>query len=59
MKCRHNTALDKAEFRAVQNESGEMRLEGYFIVYDVETMIFPGCFEKIARGACTESLKNK
>lgn len=58
MYCRHNTAIENAEFRAVRNENGEMRLEGYFVVYEVETIIFPGYIEKIAKGACTDSLKN-
>lgn len=58
MIYRHKTDLKTAQFRAVDNENGEMRLEGYFIVYDVETEIVNRLFEKIERGAAADSLEN-
>ncbi len=36
----------------------ERYIDGYFIVYDRETELFPGFFEKIAKGAADSSLEN-
>jgi len=36
---------------------GEAVIEGYFVVYDKETELWPGAFEEVAPGAFTESLR--
>lgn len=41
-----------------ESESGSKTIEGYFIVYDSETELYPGSFERIARGAATKALGN-
>ena len=43
---------------AVRAENDEMRIEGYFAVFNQETKIWDGYFEKIAPGAFDNSLKN-
>lgn len=37
-------------------ESGGKYIEGYFAVFDKVTELWPGCYEKIAPGAFTDSL---
>lgn len=43
--------------RATENE-GEAVIEGYFVVYNQETELWPGAFEEIAPSAFEASLKN-
>ena len=39
-----------------EEENGDRFVEGYFIVYEEVTELFPGVYEKIARGAADESV---
>lgn len=39
-------------------ESEDKYIEGYFAVFEQETELWDGCFEKIARGAFDNSIKN-
>lgn len=57
---------DKNQTRSVQvtlNTRGEansedMYIEGYFAVFNKETVLFPGAYEEIAPGAFDETLEN-
>ena len=42
-----------AEFKTREEEAGRV-IEGYFVVFDRETELFPGAFERIAPGAFGE-----
>lgn len=46
------------QVRASENEN-EAIIEGYFIVYNAETELWPGAFEEVAPGAFDESLRTK
>ncbi|HEL1640795.1 TPA: HK97 family phage prohead protease [Streptococcus suis] len=39
-------------------EKGEKVIEGYFVVFNSETQLFPGAFEEIARSAFDKTLDN-
>lgn len=54
MLRRHNT---KEPGFVTRSEGNEMRIEGYFIVFDSETEIYPGYYEKIDRHAIDKSLR--
>lgn len=43
--------------RATENEN-EAVIEGYFVVYNQETELWPGAFEEVAPGALDESIRN-
>lgn len=43
--------------RSTENE-GEAVIEGYFVVYDKVTELWPGAFEEVAPGAFMESLRD-
>lgn len=59
MKKEKRTAYFHSEIRAKNDEESEkIFIEGYFIRYEQETELFPGCFEEIRKGAATESIKN-
>lgn len=55
MNKRH--AYFSGEFKT-REEGGEKYIEGYFAVFNQETELWPGCFEKIDIGAFANSLKN-
>lgn len=40
----------------IEGDSGEMFIEGYWVVFGQETELWPGAFEEIAQGAFDESL---
>lgn len=40
-----------------REENGEKIIEGYFIVHDSPTELWPGFYEKVAAGACTKSIQ--
>ena len=44
--------------RASENEN-EAIIEGYFVVYNSETELWPGAYEEVAPGAFEESIKTK
>src|SRR5690554_3998990 len=44
--------------RASENEN-EAIVEGYFVVYNSETELWPGAYEEVAPGAFEESIKTK
>lgn len=48
----------RTSFNAVRSDDNpnDMVIEGYFILYEVETELYPGCLEIISRGACDESV---
>lgn len=59
--------MSKKEFRHAffpskvstrEEQDGGKHIEGYFIVYEQETELWPGCYEKIARGAADSSIAN-
>ena len=52
------TAYFKSEFKTRSEDSGEKFIEGYFAVFNQETEIWQGYFEKIAPTAFDNSLKN-
>lgn len=43
---------------ATRDEENEKYIEGYFAVFEQETKLWQGVFEKIARGAFDNSIKN-
>jgi len=45
-----------SQLRAVDGTEGGKKLEGYFIVFGVETELYPGWFEKVEREAVIESV---
>ncbi|MEI7027149.1 HK97 family phage prohead protease [Paenibacillus sp. y28] len=58
MNKRYMPVISDLQLRASENEN-EAILEGYFVVYNSETELWPGWFEEIAPGAFAESLRNK
>lgn len=56
MNKRH--AYFKSELKTRSESDSEKYIEGYFAVFEQETELWPGCFEKISRGAFDNSLKN-
>ncbi len=56
MKTRHSYFASKLTTRA-EGES-DRYIEGYFAVFEQETQLWEGCFEKIARGAFDNSIQN-
>lgn len=57
MNKRHMHFTAELKTRATENE-GEAVIEGYFVVYDQETELWPGAFEEVAPGTFEESLKS-
>ena len=55
MDKRH--AYFDSEFKT-REDDGKKYISGYFAVFNQETQLWPGCFEKIAAGAFDNSLKN-
>ena len=41
-------SIGKLQTRADNNETDEMKIEGYFVVFNSETELFEGCFEEIS-----------
>lgn len=56
MNKRH--AYFKSELRVRAEGENEKYIEGYFAVFNQETELWPGCFERIAPEAFDNSLKN-
>ena len=56
-KKRHMHFTSKLKTRDSDNE-GEAIIEGYFVVYDKETELWPGAFEEVAPEAFDASLKD-
>lgn len=50
-------AYFKGDFKT-REEGGKRYICGYFAVFNQETELWPGCFEKIATGAFDNTLKN-
>lgn len=50
-------AFFKSNFKTRNEENGDKYIEGYFAVFDQETELWEGCFEKISPGAFEKSLK--
>lgn len=55
-KKRHMHFTSELKTRATEDE-GEAVIEGYFVVYDQETELWPGAFEEVAPGAFEASLR--
>ena len=51
-------AYFKSEFKTRSENEDEKFIEGYFAVFNSETQIWDGWFEKIERGAFDNSIKN-
>lgn len=55
---------DKKQTRSLKTElktraeNDAMVIEGYFVVFDTQTELWPGCFEEIAPGALDKTLSN-
>lgn len=56
MEKRH--AYFNSEFKT-REEDGKKIIAGYFAVFNQETELWPGCYEKIASGAFDNSLKGE
>lgn len=56
MKKRHMQFTSDLKTRDSENEN-EAIIEGYFVVYDQETELWPGAFEEVAPGAFESSLR--
>lgn len=56
MDKRH--AYFKSELKTRAEGKGNRYIEGYFAIFEKETELWPNSFEKIARGAFDNSLKN-
>lgn len=48
----------KSELKTRAEGESDRYIEGYFAVFEQETELWPGCFEKIARGAFDNSLRD-
>ncbi|PGZ44105.1 HK97 family phage prohead protease [Bacillus anthracis] len=57
MSKRHMHFTSDLKTRNSENEN-EAIIEGYFVVYNQETELWPGVFEEVAPGAFEESLRN-
>lgn len=58
MNKRYIQITTELQTRATENEK-EAIIEGYFVVYNSETELWPGAYEEVAPGAFDESLKSK
>lgn len=58
MKKRHIQFASELQTRSTDNEN-EGVIEGYFVVYNAETELWPGAFEEVAPGAFDNSLRTK
>ena len=58
MNKRHIQFKSQLQTRATDNEN-EGIIEGYFVVYNAETELWPGAFEEVAPGAFENSLRTK
>lgn len=56
MEKRHS--YFKSDLKVRAETDNEKYIEGYFAVFEQETELWDGCYEKIARGAFDNSLKN-
>jgi hypothetical protein len=52
------TSYQASKLTVRAEQSGEKYIEGYFAVFEQETALYEGCFEKIARGAFDDALKS-
>jgi len=57
MKKKHIHFMSELKTRASENE-GQAIIEGYFIVYNQETELWPGAFEEVAPGTFEASLRD-
>lgn len=57
MNKRHMQFTSDLKTRSTENEN-EAIIEGYFVVYDQETELWPGAFEEVAPNAFEESLRS-
>lgn len=55
---RHIQFTTELQTRLTENEN-EAIIEGYFVVYNSETELWPGAFEEITPGAFENSLRDK
>jgi uncharacterized protein len=58
MHKRHIHFSTELKTRTTENEN-EAIIEGYFVVYNSETELWPGAYEEVAPGAFEESLRTK
>lgn len=58
MNKRHIQFTTNLQTRATENEN-EAIIEGYFVVYDSETELWPGYYEEVAPGAFEGDLQSK
>ncbi len=58
MQKRHLHFTSDLKTRALEKD-GEASIEGYFVVYDQETELWPGVYEEIAPEALIDSLRDK
>ena len=54
---RHMHFTSELKTRSTENEN-EAVIEGYFVVYNQQTELWPGAFEEVAPGAFEESLRS-
>ncbi|WP_130807654.1 HK97 family phage prohead protease [Senegalia massiliensis] len=47
-----------ADLKVREEQEGDMYLEGYFIVFNRETELWPGAYEEISPDACKNTLSN-
>lgn len=57
MKMEKHKAYFRSEFKT-REENEDKYIEGYFVVFEQETQLWGDCYEKIARGAFENSLRN-
>ena len=50
--------VDMCKLQTRAEENNDMFIEGYFIVYNQETELWPGYFEKVDPAACNNTLGN-
>ena len=58
MNKEERKAFFKAGLKTRAQDDGKKYIEGYFVVYNQETELWPGWFEQIAAGALDDSLKD-
>lgn len=58
MNREERKAFFKTGLKTRAADDGKKYIEGYFVVYNQETELWPGWFEQIAAGALDDSLKN-
>lgn len=58
LETRHSYFKSELKTRAEGENNSDKYIEGYFAVFEQETKLWEGCYEKIARGAFDNSIKN-